>query len=190
MKILLATRNAHKAHEVAAILANTGIEVLTLDAFPDLAELGEDGDTFEANALQKAQEAHHATGLVVVADDSGLEVDALGGAPGIHSKRYSEAATGPANNAKLLHALAGRSDRTARFRCVIAVVGLSEPRLASGTCEGHIGEAARGTDGFGYDPLFCPDDQPGRAMAELTMEEKNAISHRGRAFRALPQLLG
>ncbi len=190
MQIVLASRNAHKAVEIEAILAGTGVEVLTLDAFPDVGELAEDGDTFEANALQKAEQAHALTGCIVVADDSGLEVDALGGAPGVYSKRFSPEATGPANNALLIERLTGQSDRSARFRCVISVVGLGEPRFASGACEGQIGVEEVGAGGFGYDPVFFPEEANGRSMAELSMDEKNAISHRGRAFRQLPKLLG
>lgn len=189
MKILLASRNAHKATEVAQILHDTGVEVLSLADFPDVPELGEDHETFLDNALQKAREAHAATGLLVVADDSGIEVDALYGAPGVHSKRFSPEATAAANNALLLERLDGLDDRTARFRCVIAVVGAGVERTVDGTCEGRIAESERGQGGFGYDPLFLPDDAPGRAMAELSPTEKNAISHRGRAFAHLPELL-
>ncbi|MCA9569286.1 MAG: non-canonical purine NTP pyrophosphatase, partial [Myxococcales bacterium] len=117
------------------------------------------------------------------------EVDALGGAPGVHSKRFSPEGTTPANNALLLERLVGAADRTARFRCVVALVGPDGyERIAEGACEGRIALEPRGTDGFGYDPLFLPDEAPGRAMAELTVDAKNAISHRGRAFRQLPGL--
>ena len=189
MKILLATRNAHKAQEVADILANSNLEVWTLDRFPELGELGEDHETFPENALQKAREAYEATGMLVVADDSGLEVDALSGAPGVHSKRFSPEATAESNNRLLLEKLDGVEDRSARFRCVIAVVGRAGEVVAEGSCEGVIALEASGVDGFGYDPLFCPEDEPGKSMAELTMQEKNAISHRGRAFSQLSGLL-
>jgi XTP/dITP diphosphohydrolase len=189
MKLLFATNNAHKVDEVRAILAGTGIEVLTLREAGLDVDPPETGDTFEANALQKARFLFERTGLACVADDSGLEVDALGGAPGVHSKRFSPQAEPDANNRLLLERLGARPDRAARFRCVIAVVAPGWERTADGRCEGAIARAPRGDQGFGYDPLFLPDEAPGRTMAELSMDEKNAISHRGRAFRRLPELL-
>lgn len=189
MHLLFATGNHHKAEEVRDILRGTGIHLATLADHPDLPEPPETGDTFESNALQKARFIAKLTGTPVLADDSGLEVDALGGAPGVHSKRFSPEATHEANNALLLHRLAGRSDRTARFRCVLALVHEAFETSIAGACEGTIAEALRGHQGFGYDPLFLPNDLPGRTMAEATMVEKNAISHRGRAFRQLPALL-
>jgi XTP/dITP diphosphohydrolase len=190
VKLLLATRNAHKLQEIRQILAGHDVEILSLDDVPGLPdELPEDGDTFEANALQKARHAFRVTGLLTCADDSGIEVDALDGAPGVYSKRFSPEGTDEANNAHLLHLLRDRTDRSARYRCVLALVGEGIERVADGRCEGTIGHAHRGQGGFGYDPLFLPTDVPGRTMAELTMDEKNAISHRGRAFRELPGLL-
>lgn len=190
MRLILATRNAHKVDEVTRILANEDIHLLTLDDYPDLPlELQEDGSTFEANALQKAQFIYNATGILACADDSGLEVDALDGQPGVQSKRFSEQATDSANNALLLERLQGRDDRTARYKCVLALVGNGLQVTASGACEGSIGHELIGTNGFGYDPLFRPQDAPGRSMAELSLAEKNAISHRGRAFKQLPDLL-
>lgn len=189
MKLLFATNNAHKVTEVRQILDGTGITVLTLaDAGLDL-DPPETGTTFEANALQKAHYVHERAGLPVIADDSGIEVDALGGAPGVHSKRFSPEATTEANNRLLLERLAGRTDRTGRFRCVLALVGLGPEATVSGACEGRIAQQASGEGGFGYDPIFLPDEAPGRSMAELSAAEKNAISHRGRAFAALPDLL-
>jgi XTP/dITP diphosphohydrolase len=194
MRLLLATHNAHKVDEIRAILAAAGdamagVEVVGLDAFPDIPEAPEDHDTFVDNALQKARFVFERAGVPCVADDSGLEVDALGGAPGVKSKRYTPEATAASNNAKLLRELDGRTDRTARFRCVLALVTADGAWTASGACEGSIALEERGEGGFGYDPLFLPDDHPGRAMAELRPEEKNAISHRGRAFAQLPGLL-
>ena len=189
MQLLFATHNAHKAREVQRLLVDSDITLLTLTDFPDVGELGEDHLTFEDNALQKAREAHAATGLLVVADDSGIEVDALDGAPGVHSKRFSPEATSEANNRLLLERLHGVSDRTARFRCVLAVVGEGVEGTVSGSCEGRIATSLSGGGGFGYDPLFLPDEAPGRSMAELSPDEKNAISHRGRAFSELPGLL-
>jgi XTP/dITP diphosphohydrolase len=189
MKLLLASNNPHKAQEVRAILAGSGIELTTLDDYPDLPEPPETQDTFVGNALQKAHFVHKRTRLLCVADDSGLAVDALNGAPGVHSKRFSDEATHEANNRLLLSRLQSRDDRTARFMCVIALVGDNFEATASGACEGTILRAPRGEGGFGYDPLFQPMEHPDLAMAELTMDQKNAISHRGRAFRELPALL-
>ena len=190
MQLVFATHNAHKADEVRAILAGTGVTVRTLADLGYHEEVPETGSTFIANALQKAHHVHAALGLPCVADDSGLEVDGLGGAPGVHSKRFSPEATAEANNRLLLQKLTPGVDRTARFRCVLALVGVGEDRTADGSCEGRIALSESGEGGFGYDPLFVPDETPGRSMAELTSEEKNAISHRGRAFRQLPALLG
>jgi XTP/dITP diphosphohydrolase len=187
--LVFATANAHKVEEVRRILAPLGVTVQSL------ADLGldldppETGDTFEANALQKARYVFEHTGQPTVADDSGIEVDALNGAPGVYSKRFSPEGTTPANNALLLQRLQGATDRTARFRCVVAYVDGTVERTASGACEGRIAEQLHGAGGFGYDPLFLPDEAPGRSMAELSADEKNAISHRGRAFRQLPDLL-
>lgn len=189
MKLLLATRNAHKVEEIRRIVADLDVQWVTLDDFPDLPELPETGDTFEANALQKAREAHRLTGLWAVADDSGIEFDALGGRPGVHSKRFSEEGTDEANNRLAVTLLADQADRTARYRCVVAVVGDQGEAVASGSCEGTFGFEQKGTGGFGYDPFFLPAEEPGRTMAELTPDEKHAISHRGRAFRKLGELL-
>jgi XTP/dITP diphosphohydrolase len=189
MRLVLATHNGHKVEEVRAFLAGSAVEVVDLSAWPDLAEPPETGDSFEANALQKARFVYQALGLPVLADDSGLEVDALGGAPGVHSKRWTPEATAASNNLRLLAELAGRSDRVGRFVCALAVVGPGGEAVRRGTCEGHILDAVRGAHGFGYDPLFAPDDAPGRSMAELSMAEKNSISHRGAALRLLPALL-
>ena len=180
-RVVLASRNAHKVLEMRRIAPH--VEWVALpDDVPDPPETGE---TFEANALQKAQFVHEHTGMVAVADDSGLEVDALGGRPGVRSKRYSPEGTDATNNALLLRELAGRRDRTARYRCVIAVVGPAFARTSAGACEGRIGEVPCGSGGFGYDPLFLPDATPGRSMAELTAAEKDAISHRGAALAGL-----
>lgn len=190
MKLLLATRNAHKVAEIRAILSDLDAGLLTLDDVDGLpAELPETGTTFEHNALEKATFVSRATGLPCVADDSGIEVDALDGRPGVHSKRFHPSGTAEANNTLLLEQLAGRTHRTARFRCVIALVHGPVELTADGRCEGRIGLQPRGEGGFGYDPLFLPDEAPGRSMAELSPDEKNAISHRGRAFAKLPELL-
>ncbi|TNE84843.1 MAG: RdgB/HAM1 family non-canonical purine NTP pyrophosphatase [Deltaproteobacteria bacterium] len=189
MKLLFATANAHKAEEVRAILDGTGIELTTLLDHPELGDAPETGDTFEHNALEKAEYVFAKTGLACIADDSGIEVDALGGKPGVHSKRFSPEATAEANNALLLAKLDGVAERSARFRCVLAYVGPDGKRTVDGRCEGRIVTEPRGHEGFGYDPLFVPDEGGGRTMAELSMAEKNAISHRGRAFSRLPEIL-
>lgn len=187
--LIFATRNAHKLEEVAALLASMpdggGLELVDLDTAGVEGDPPETGDTFEHNALQKARWVHERTGVACLADDSGLEVDALGGAPGVHSKRFSPEQTPAANNALLLRRLGGVDDRRARFRCVLAVVDGEREWTVDGRCEGRIGHDPRGAHGFGYDPLFLPDEAPGRSLAELSMAEKNRISHRGRAVVAL-----
>jgi XTP/dITP diphosphohydrolase len=189
--LVFATRNAHKLQEVRALIAATGLplDLIDLDAAGVDGDPPETGDTFVANALEKARWVRARTGLPCLADDSGLEVDALGGAPGVRSKRFSPEATAEANNALLLSRLGDRPDRRGRFRCVLAVVGPRGEGTVDGTCEGAIATVARGAQGFGYDPLFLPDDRPGATLAELAMSDKNAISHRGRAFLRLPELL-
>ncbi len=189
MDLLFATHNPHKAEEVRAILSGHPVRVHTLSDRNFHDEVPETGDTFEANALQKARFIHARFGCPVVADDSGLEVDALGGAPGVYSKRFSAECTDTSNNALLLEKLAGITSRNARFRCVVALVGWGSDLVVEGTCEGSIATEGRGEGGFGYDPLFLPDDAQARSMAEMTADEKNAISHRGRAFRALSEAL-
>jgi XTP/dITP diphosphohydrolase len=184
MELLLATRNPHKVREIAAILHPTGLRIVAADAFPDLPEVVEDGATFEANASKKAAMLARAAGLWTLADDSGLEVDALGGAPGVYSARYAgEPVDYEANNRKVLRQMAGVRDRAARFRCVIA---LSDPagnvRTVEGRCEGRIIRAPRGRQGFGYDPIFVPDGFA-ETFAEMDGETKNRISHRAAALR-------
>ena len=190
MKILIASRNAHKIQEIREIFDLPGVEWVSTAEFPDLHDVVEDGDTFEANALKKATELARATGLWALADDSGLEVTALGNAPGVYSARYAgEPCSHANNNAKLLRELAGKSDRSARFRCVAA---LSDPtgraETVSGSCPGRIVEELRGAKGFGYDPLFVPEGFD-RTYAELSPAEKNRISHRGKALAELKELL-
>ena len=183
MKILIASRNAHKIQEIREIFDLPGVEWVSTAEFPDLHDVVEDGDTFEANAVKKATELARATGLWALADDSGLEVTALGNAPGVWSARYAgEPCNHAKNNAKLLRELAGKTDRSARFRCVAA---LSDPtgraETVSGACPGRIVDALRGAQGFGYDPLFVPDGYD-RTFAEMGNAQKNQLSHRGRAL--------
>jgi len=189
MQLVFATHNAHKTDEVRAILEATPYRVESLADLNIHEEIPETGDTFHANALQKAMYLYDRLQRPIVADDSGLEVDSLGGAPGVHSKRFSPEATAQHNNTLLLSKLQNITERNARFRCVVAVVGLGEPFTVEGACEGHIARDLRGEGGFGYDPLFLPDAIPGRSLAECSAEEKNGISHRGVAFRALAHAL-
>jgi XTP/dITP diphosphohydrolase len=189
MELVFATNNEHKAEEVRALLESSGIVLRTLAEFPHIPEPPETGDTFEDNALQKARFVWGHTKRPCIADDSGLEVDALDGAPGIHSKRYSAEATAKSNNALLLKRLGSTLERSARFRCVLAFVDGQTERTVEGSCHGTIGLTPVGEEGFGYDPVFFPREHKGRSMAQLSMEEKNRISHRGRAFSQLPALI-
>jgi XTP/dITP diphosphohydrolase len=189
LRIVIASRNQHKVRELGRVLAPHTIEPL-----PESVELPpEVGETFAANALIKARAGVAATGAAVLADDSGIVVDALGGAPGVRSARFAgPAATDQQNLDRLLADMAGEEDRRAAYVCVLALV---EPdgseRLFEGRCEGRLTSAPRGSGGFGYDPAFLPDDLDGqdRTMAELDPAEKDAISHRGRAARALAAAL-
>ena len=184
-EIVIATKNPGKAREFAQLLAPKGITVKTLADFPPF-EIVENGRTFEENATIKAQTAVDQLGLPVLADDSGLMVDALNGAPGVFSARYAGDHDDDANNAKLLRELAGvpEAKRTAHFHTTIVGLKPDGAKLVTtGEVRGHILTAPQGNQGFGYDPLFFVDElQTG--MATLTAEEKNAISHRGRALRA------
>ena len=189
--VVVATSNAHTVTEIEAILAPVmpGVTFCALGQLGSFPEPVEDGDTFAANALIKARAACDATGLPAVADDSGLVVDALGGAPGILSARYAGThGDDAANNAKLFAEMEGVAgpERTARFHSsVVLVYPDGRTVTGEGDCEGMVGHELRGEHGFGYDPLFWPKETPGRTMAELEPEEKNAISHR---FHALADL--
>jgi XTP/dITP diphosphohydrolase len=205
--VVLATRNKGKLAELAALLRDFGVEVKGLDDFPDVGEIEETGSSFAENALIKAEAVSRATGLLAVADDSGLEVDALDGAPGIYSARYAgEGAAGESsagessmdekNNRKLLTALAGVEDarRTARFRCALAARSPNGKVIrAEGAWEGRILRGQVGSNGFGYDPLFY-DPEIGMTAAQMESGVKSGRSHRGRAMRALltawPAFLG
>jgi len=187
VRLLVATRNAHKLRELGRLLPGIG-----LDPLPDgVPTPPEDGDTYEANALITARAAAAATGRAAIADDSGIEADALGGAPGIRTARFAgEEATDAENLAKL--AAEAPAGSGLRYVCVIAHVGADgAERTFEATTSGTVAAEPRGEGGFGYDPLFVPDDGPedGRTMAELSDAEKDAISHRGRAARALLEWL-
>lgn len=181
----MATKNKGKVSEIGKILEGTGVELLSLADFPDIVMPEETGATFEENAIIKASAIASATGLAALADDSGLEVDALGGRPGVYSARYAGVgATDEENYRKLLGELKGLSDgeRTARFRCAVAFVAPDGVKAVfHGTLEGSISQGARGTGGFGYDPVFYIQSE-GRTSAELSPDEKNRISHRAKAL--------
>jgi XTP/dITP diphosphohydrolase len=192
--IILATRNPGKVREIRDILSGLPVDIGSPDLFPGIPsvpEIEETGATLEENALIKAGTVFRITGLPAIADDTGLEVDALGGAPGVISARYAgENVSYDDNNRKLLDALSGVGEgrRTARFRCVAAYAGPGNEHVVEGRCEGSIGTVARGTRGFGYDPLFIPDGYD-RSFAELPTGVKNLISHRSAAFRKMGEYL-
>ena len=188
--VVVASNNAHKIEEIKTILGAVmpDAEFKAMGEVGGLPEPEETGTTFEENAFIKAETIHAATGLPTVADDSGLMVDALDVAPGVYSARYAGVhGDDAANNAKLLRELAGVGEggRTARFVSCVAFVADGVRTCGVGFCEGRVGFEGRGEYGFGYDPLFLPDDTPGKTMAELLPEEKNAISHRRHAIEAL-----
>mgnify|MGYP000229892609 FL=1 len=185
MQIVLATHNRGKMEEMAAILGHLPVELITLDAFLEIGDIPETGNTLKENAFIKAERVHRLTGLPALADDTGLEVDALNGAPGIYSARYAGAdATFDDNCQKMLKELHGIpvEKRTARFRTVIAFVNGGEKEWVEGVAEGRIIEEKRGIGGFGYDPIFYYPPLR-KTFAELDSVEKNSISHRGKALR-------
>lgn len=182
-RIVLGTGNAHKVAELTAILGPLlpGAEFLRYGGPSPV----EDGDTFEANALIKARAAHRGTGLPAMADDSGIVIDALSGEPGILSARYAGTGRDEDNRALVLQRLGDEVDRTARFVCAAVYVDDEVELSRTATWEGVVLPGERGAGGFGYDPLFVPEGGGGRSAAELSADEKNAVSHRGLAFRAL-----
>jgi XTP/dITP diphosphohydrolase len=194
LKLVLATANRGKQRELEALLAPLGV-TLILQSELGISSVPETGTTFEANALLKARHAARVSALAALADDSGLEVDALGGRPGVWSARYAgESARDEDNNARLLRELSGvpLARRRARYRCVLALVRHAQdavPLLATGSWEGCIALTPAGEGGFGYDPLFIPDDQAGRSAAQLPAEIKNSVSHRAQALAALASQL-
>ena len=187
MKLVIATRNKHKLEEICEIFSVPGLEIVSALDYPDIPDVEEDGTTFEANAIKKAVSLAKATGLLALADDSGLEVDALGGAPGLYSARYSPlpGATDADRRAHLLVNLRGLPRPwTAHFHCTAALaLPGGEMHFSDGDVYGEILPEERGSNGFGYDPLFLLPEL-GRTMAELTREEKNTLSHRARAVHA------
>jgi XTP/dITP diphosphohydrolase len=190
-KIILATHNIHKARELKTLLSDLDVDVLTLDDISTDIVLKEEGDTFEANAIQKARIVHNRTKLLSLADDSGLEVFYLNGRPGVFSARYAGAeATDEMNNQKLLDEMRGVAPRRrhAQFRSMLALIGDGLEDMTEGICPGTLGETPRGANGFGYDPIFIPDGF-NKTYAELTAEEKNLISHRARSFAKMIKVI-
>ena len=188
MKIVFATNNAHKLSEVQAVLGDAFTLLTPRDCGVE-EDIPEEQQTLEGNASQKSHYLHGRTGLDCFADDTGLEVEALGGAPGVHSARYAtDGHDFAANNRLLLKNLEGAENRRARFRTVISLILDGEEHLFEGIVEGHIAQCASGSEGFGYDPLFIPE-WSAKTYAEMDPAEKNALSHRGRAVRKLAEFL-
>lgn len=190
-KLLVASHNRHKLNEIKSVLNREGVEVdlVSLYDLHDHNEIPEDGDTLEANALQKARVVYARHGMNCFADDTGLEVKAIGGAPGVFSARYAGAeCDADKNMQKLLSEMKGKSDRSALFRTVVALILDGKEYIFEGIVEGDIMEERSGSQGFGYDPIFRPTGFS-KNFAEMSKEEKNRISHRGRAIQALANFL-
>ncbi len=189
MKIVFATNNPNKLKEIQALMP-AGIEIISLKEIGCTEDIPETGETLEANAFQKARYLKENYGYDCFADDTGLEVEAINGAPGVYSARYAgPERSAEANMAKILEELTGKENRKAQFRTAIALILNGEERLFEGMVEGHISEAKQGEEGFGYDPIFLPENYQ-RSFAQMTIDEKGAISHRGRAIRKLVDFLG
>lgn len=188
MKLVFATNNTHKLKEINSLLGNS-FTLLSLSDMNIFEDIPEEEPLLEGNALAKARYIHKVTGLDVFADDTGLEIDALNGEPGVHSARYAgENKDSAANIEKVLKLLGTNTNRKARFRTVIALIFKNEEFLFDGVVEGEIIYEKRGTDGFGYDPVFIPSGKT-KTFAEMTLDEKNKISHRARAFQQLRDFL-
>ena len=188
MKLVFATNNRHKLDEVRAIVGDR-VEVLSLNDIECHDEIPETADTLQGNALIKARYIYEKYGLDCFADDTGLEVEALGGEPGVYSARYAgEECSSEANMQKLLHNLTGKSNRKAQFRTVIALIINGEEKLFNGIVKGSITEEKRGDSGFGYDPIFIPEGFS-ESFAQMSSEQKNSISHRYRATEQLSNYL-
>ena len=188
-KLVFATNNAHKLSEISAMVGEK-FQILSLADIDCHEDIPEDADTLEENALAKARYVYERYGLDCFADDTGLEVTALGGAPGVHTARYAYADRNDteANTTKLLHELQGKEDRSARFRTAIALILDGKEHIFEGIVQGHITTERHGEQGFGYDPVFAPEEA-GKTFAELGVEVKNTISHRARAVRKLCDFL-
>ena len=189
LEIVLATRNPGKVAEMRALLTGLPVALHAASSIDGAPDVEEDAPTLEGNARKKAEALYAFTGLPALADDTGLEVEALGGRPGVHAARYAgPACDAVANRALLRRELAGIANRAAQFRTVIAFADGETVRFFEGVCRGRILDEERGAGGFGYDPLFVPDGET-RTFAELSPDEKNAISHRGRALRSFAAYL-
>lgn len=191
MKLLLATHNRHKIKEIKDALKNSDFEILSLDDFPDMPEVIEDGCTLEQNSLKKAKEIFTHAGITTLADDTGLLVDYLNGEPGVYSARWAgEGCTYEDNNKKMLSLLSGvpADKRTAAFRCVITLYGKGILETSAGELKGRIIETPKGIDGFGYDPVFIPEGYD-VTLAEMSLSDKNRISHRGIAIRKMAEII-
>ncbi|MAO63896.1 MAG: non-canonical purine NTP pyrophosphatase, RdgB/HAM1 family [Balneola sp.] len=189
-QLVIASRNPHKIQEMQQILQPLGIEVLSTQDFAELEEVVEDKETLQGNALKKARYVASETGLPALSDDTGLEVEALDGAPGVYSARYAgKNASYQDNVDKLLVELKNATTRKAQFRTVVALVNGAEEFTFEGVCKGEIITEKRGSGGFGYDPVFRPDGYE-KTFAELDSETKNKISHRGRAIQKFVEFLG
>lgn len=190
-KLVLATRNENKIKEIQTILKDLNLEILTLNDFPGVPDLVEDGSTFQENSQRKSRTVYQHTKLLSLADDSGLEVFYLNKRPGVWSARYAgEGASDEENNNKLLKEMRGVPPRRrrAQFRALLTLVGEHYEETTEGICAGRLGEAPRGTNGFGYDPIFIPDGFT-KTYAELAAEEKNRISHRAKALEKMREVL-
>lgn len=191
MKILLATHNKNKITEIKEALKDTDHQILSLDDFPDLPDVIEDGDTLEHNSLKKAREIYEYSKITTLADDTGLEVEVLNGEPGVFSARWAgENCTYKDNCVKMLNEMKGvpKGKRNASFRCVVTLYGNGILETASGELKGKIIEHERGTGGFGYDPVFVPDGYD-ITLAEMSLAEKNLISHRGLAVKKMAEII-
>ncbi|MCP4481781.1 MAG: XTP/dITP diphosphatase [bacterium] len=191
MKILIATSNQSKLKEIQNYFADLSIEFISLKQFPEMPEVIEDADTLKGNAIKKAVETAEVTGFATISDDTGLEVEALGGRPGVYSARYAgENVSYEANNKKLLNNLAGVSNRKAVFKTVMALVfPHGDIQMVTGECQGEILSKFKGNEGFGYDPIFFVP-KLGKTFAEMSIAEKNEISHRGQALKKMKKILG
>jgi XTP/dITP diphosphohydrolase len=187
MQLILATHNLNKIKEIKKAFDDANIKVLSLHDFPDLPDVIEDGETIEENSLKKAKEIFEHTGIIAIADDTGLEVDYLGGAPGVYAARFAgENCSYADNNRKMLKELQGipKDQRKAKFRCVVTLFGTNIHHVTEGILEGEIIEELTGKNGFGYDPIFKPKGFD-IILAELSLDEKNKISHRGQAINKM-----
>ncbi len=193
-KLLLATGNQGKVKDLESMLKGHDFEVMSLADFPELDEVVEDGDTFLANAMKKAREIHAILKIPTLADDSGLEVMALDGRPGVYSARYGgEPSNDGRNVEKVLGEMADLTkpeQRKARFRCVLVYIdSKNNEHVTTGDCDGYLATEPRGENGFGYDPLFVHEKFNPKTMAEVSRDEKNWVSHRGKAFKAMLDII-